>query len=81
MKQTLKVVLVIGGLLAIFQGATAASVFNPSLTMYEIRRSAKSPLVKTPNLEVRKSMHQAGCRGTAKIESEDATFPMISMNK
>jgi hypothetical protein len=74
-------VFVIGGLLAISQGATAAPVFNPSLTMYGTRHSTTPPLVKASNVKVRETRQQADYRGATKIEVEDAAFPMISMNK
>lgn len=76
MKHALIPLLVILYAFAIPQGAMAAFVFNPTLTMKSYR---PPPSPKARKLtEVRQN---AGGGGAAKVETEGVVFPMFGMNK
>jgi len=83
MKQTLWTLLVIGGVLATSQVATAAFVFNPTLTMYQSYRAPNPPLVKAaiPAVKDQRVSQKAECGGVGDVDAEDLAFPKVSMNK
>jgi hypothetical protein len=74
---------VIGGVLATSQVATAAFVFNPTLTMYHSYRSPPHPFVKVamPVAKEQRTGHQAECSGVEDVDAEDLACPEVGMNK
>ena len=69
MHPIIRTVLMLAGVFAIAQGASAAFVFNPTLTMYEADRSSTPPLIKViaPIAKEQRAHQQVECDGTSDI--------------
>jgi hypothetical protein len=82
MKQTFWVLSLIGGLLVTSQVATAAFVFNPTLTMPQTYGASDSRLIKVemPAAKGQRAHHKA-CSDVKDGGTGAFAYPKVSMNQ